>query len=283
MEFSYYPGCTLTGSAQELDESFRYSAEKLDVTLKEIPDWTCCGASSAHMVDAYLEAALPATDLMTAEKIGLDVVAPCAGCHVRMKAASRRIMEEEELKKRFPFKGEIKVISGMDMFHIDELLRRLKERVVKPLSGLKVVPYYGCLAVRPVEVVEPSDPENPMQMDHILEALGAEVLSWPYKTDCCGGSLALTRTDLVLKLSRKLLDMALTVEADAMVTLCPMCQANLDTRQADISRETGKLYEVPILYLTELIGVAFASPRSGSWFEKHMVSPKNMLAAKGLI
>ena len=102
------------------------------------------------------------------------------------------------------------MISGMDMFHIDELLSRLKERIVKPLSGLKVVPYYGCLAVRPVEVVEPADPENPMQMDHILEALGAEVLSWPYKTDCCGGSLALTRTDLVLKLSRKLLDMALT-------------------------------------------------------------------------
>ncbi len=146
MEFSYYPGCTLTGSAQELDESFRYSAEKLDVTLKEIPDWTCCGASSAHMVDAYLESALPAGDLMTAERIGLDVVAPCAGCHVRMKAASRRIMEDEELKKRFPFKGEIKVISGMDMFHIDELLSRLKERVIKPLSGLKVVPYYGCLA-----------------------------------------------------------------------------------------------------------------------------------------
>ncbi len=122
-----------------------------------------------------------------------------------------------------------------------------------------------------------------MQMDHILEALGAEVLSWPYKTDCCGGSLALTRTDLVLKLSRKLLDMALLVEADAMVTLCPMCQANLDTRQADISRETGKQYQVPILYLTELIGVAFGSPRSAAWFEKHMVSPKNLLAAKGLI
>ena len=120
-----------------------------------------------------------------------------------------------------------------------------------------------------------------MQMDHILEALGAEVLSWPYKTDCCGGSLALTRTDLVLKLSRKLLDMALLVEADAMVTLCPMCQANLDTRQADISRETGKQYQVPILYLTELIGVAFGSPRSAAWFEKHMVSPRTCSQLKG--
>jgi heterodisulfide reductase subunit B len=134
-----------------------------------------------------------------------------------------------------------------------------------------------------VEVVEPADPENPMQMDHILETLGAEVLSWPYKTDCCGGSMALTRTDLVLKLSRKLLDMALSVEADAMVTLCPMCQANLDTRQADISRETGKQYEVPIIYLTELIGVALASPSSAAWFDKHIVSPKSVLAAKGLI
>src|SRR5512139_1549898 len=247
MEFSYYPGCTLTGSAKELDESFRSVAEKLGVTLREIPDWTCCGASSAHMVDHYLEAALPARDLVTAERLGKDVVAPCAGCHVRMKAASKRIQEEKELRDRFPFKGEIKVMSGMDMFHLQELMGRLKERVVKPLEGLKVLPYYGCLAVRPVEVVEPEDAENPMQMDDILDALGAEVLSWPYKTDCCGGSMALTRTDLVLKLSRKLLDMALSVEADAMVTLCPMCQANLDTRQADISRETGKTYEVPIL------------------------------------
>src|SRR5512142_1865061 len=134
MEFSYYPGCTLTGSATELDESFRSSAERLGVTLREIPDWTCCGASSAHMVDAYLEAALPARDLLTAEKLGMDVVAPCAGCHVRMKAASMRIREEEELSKEFPLKGGIKVISGMDMFHIDEVLRRLKERIVKPLS-----------------------------------------------------------------------------------------------------------------------------------------------------
>jgi heterodisulfide reductase subunit B2 len=283
MEFSYYPGCTLTGSARELDESFRYSAEKLDVTLKEIPDWTCCGASSAHMVDAYLETALPAKDLITAEKLGMDVVAPCAGCHVRMKAASMRIREEEELSRQFPLKGGIQIISGMDMFHIDELLKRMKERIVKPLTGLKVVPYYGCLAVRPVEVVEPADPENPMQMDHILEALGAEVLSWPYKTDCCGGSMALTRTDLVMKLSRKLLDMALSVEADALVTLCPMCQANLDTRQADISRETGKQYQVPIIYVTELIGVALGSPNSAAWFEKHLVSPQSLLAAKGLI
>ena len=283
MKFSYYPGCTLKGSAQELDESFRSVCEKIGVSLSEIPDWTCCGASSAHMVDAFLEAALPARDLMTAERIGNDVVAPCAGCHVRMKAASKRIMEEKELRDRFPFKGQIKIMSGMDMLHLTELRSRIKDRMVKPLEGLRVVPYYGCLAVRPVEVVEPEDPENPVQMDHLLEAIGAEVLSWPYKTDCCGGSLALTRTDLVLKLSRKILDMALLVKADAIVTLCPMCQANLDTRQADISRETGKVYQVPILYLTELMGLAFNDSRASQWFDKHMVSPESVLAGKGFM
>lgn len=283
MEFSYYPGCTLTGSAKELDESFRSSAERLGVTLREIPDWTCCGASSAHMVDHYLEAALPARDLMTAERLGNDVVAPCAGCHVRMKAASMRMVEEKELRDRFPFKGEIKILAGLDLFHMDAVLSRLKERVTKPLEGLRVVPYYGCLAVRPVEVVEPEDPENPMQMDHILEAMGAEVLSWPYKTDCCGGSLALTRTDLVMKLSRKLLDMAKVLEADAMVTMCPMCQANLDTRQADITKETGQVYHVPILYVTELIGVALQHPNVREWFKRHIVSPDAALAKKGLI
>ncbi|MGO9119600.1 MAG: CoB--CoM heterodisulfide reductase iron-sulfur subunit B family protein [Desulfomonilaceae bacterium] len=283
MEFSYYPGCTLTGSAKELDESFRSVAEKLGVTLSEIPDWTCCGASSAHMVDAFLETALPAKDLITAEKMGKDVVAPCAGCHVRMKAASMKILEDKELQEKFPFEGKIKVMSGMDMFDMAELRSKLKELVSKPLEGLKIAPYYGCYAVRPPDVVEPEDAENPMQMDRILAELGAEVLSWPYKTDCCGGSLALARTDLVLKLTGKILDMALLVEADAIVTLCPMCQANLDTRQADLSKATGKVYEIPIIYLTELMAVALQDPKARSWFGKHMVSPEGVLSSKGLI
>lgn len=283
MEYSYYPGCSLEGSAQELNESFRSVSQKLGVTLFEIPDWTCCGASSAHMVDAYLEAALPAKDLMTAERMGKDVVAPCAGCHVRMKAASKRILEDKDLRARFPFKGEIKVLSGLEMLHQDQVLSRIKSATTKPLEGLRVVPYYGCLAVRPLEVVEPENPENPMQMDRILEAIGAEVLSWPYKTDCCGGSMTLTRTDLVLKLSRKILDMAIAVGADAIVTMCPMCQANLDTRQADISREVGKVYHIPVLYLTELIGVACRTPQARQWFSKHIVSGESMLAGKGLI
>ncbi len=283
MEFSYYPGCTLTGSAKELDDSFRSAAEKLDVTLKELPDWTCCGASSAHMVNAFLETALPAQDLMIADGLGKDVVAPCAACHVRLKAAARHLKEDDNLRKQFPFRGEIKILSGIEMFHQDAVLARLKERVKKPLEGLRVVPYYGCLAVRPPEVVEPDDPENPMQMDHILEAIGAEVLSWPYKTDCCGGSLALTITDMVLKLSQKLLDMALLVEADAMVTMCPMCQANLDTRQADISRATGKEYSIPILYVSELIGMALSASETRGWLGKHMVSAESVLSKKGLI
>lgn len=283
MEFTYYPGCSLKGSAQELDESFRSVSEKLGVNLKELPDWTCCGASSAHMVDSYLEAALPARDLITAERLGRDVVAPCAGCHVRMKAASRRILESDYLSKQFPLKGEIGIMSGIDMLYRQDVLARIKERSSRPLEGLKVVTYYGCLAVRPIEVVEPDDAENPRQMDVIMETIGAEVLSWPYKTDCCGGSLALTRTDLVLKLSRKIIDMAVAVKADAIVTLCPMCQANLDTRQADISKLAGKNYSMPILYLTELIGIALKDSQAPRWFEKHIVSPNSMLASKGLM
>jgi heterodisulfide reductase subunit B len=283
MEFSYYPGCTLKGSAQELDESFRNVSERLGVSLRELPDWTCCGASSAHIVDAYLELALPAKDLVTAERIGKDVVAPCAGCHVRMKAAAMHLLKDAELQARFPFKGEVNVLSGMEMFDVRELRNRLKDSVVKPLEGLKVVPYYGCYAVRPPDVVQPQDAENPMQMDHVLEDMGAEVLSWPYKTDCCGGSLALTRTDLVLKLSGKLLDMAIAVGADVMVTFCPMCQANLDTRQADLSRATGKVYQMPVLFLTELMGVALQDPKARHWLSKHMVSAERKLAGKGLI
>jgi heterodisulfide reductase subunit B2 len=283
MELSYYPGCTLTGSARELDESFRSVSAKLDMTLRELPGWTCCGASSAHMVDAYLDTALPASDLMLAQGIGLDLVAPCAACHLRLKAAAKRLQEEKELQDQFPFKGEVRVFSGLEVFSREGPLALLKERMVKPLTGLRVVPYYGCLAVRPPEIVEPDDQENPMQMDRVLTTAGAEVVAWPYKTDCCGGSLALTRTDLVLKLSRKLLDMARLVEADAVVTFCPMCQANLDTRQAEISEETGTRYEVPILYVSELLGVALGDPEVKSWLAKHMVSPEKLLQEKGLV
>lgn len=283
MELNYYPGCSLQGSAVELDESFRSAARALDISLREIPDWTCCGASSAHMVDPYLEAALPARDLVAAEKTGHDVVAPCASCHLRMKHTAKQLEEDEALRARFPFEGKINVMSGLEMFHLDEPFSRLKERVKKPLEGIRVVPYYGCLAVRPPEILEPDDAENPMQMDRILEALGAQVLQWPYKTDCCGGSLALTRTDLVLKLSRKILDMALLVEADAIVTMCPMCQANLDTRQLDISNESGQRYEMPILYVTEMIGVAFEDDNVRSWLGKHMVPSAQVLERKGLL
>jgi len=282
MEFAYYPGCSLMGSAQELDDSFRQVAAKLGVKLSEIPDWTCCGASSAHMIDAYLETALPAKDLMTAQRMGHDVVAPCAACHLRMKAAARRLAEDSTLKAKYPFKGEIKVLSGLEMLHSQPVLSLIKDMVVRPLTGLRVVPYYGCLAVRPVDVVEPSDAENPKEMDRILEVIGADVLQWPYKTDCCGGSLSLTRTDLVIKLSRKLLDMACHVEADAIVTFCPMCHANLDTRQADISREAGQVYQMPILYVTELVGMALGIPGAG-WLGKHIVSGERTLAEKGLM
>ena len=283
MEFSYYPGCTLKGSARELDESFRAVSAKLELSLHELPDWTCCGASSAHMVDEYLETALPAKDLVTAERLGRDVVAPCAGCHVRMKAAAMRLVKEEELQARFSFTGRIKVMSGMELFGLREVRSRLQQQVAKSLEGLRVVPYYGCYAVRPPDVVEPANAENPVQMDNVLEDMGAQVVSWPCKTDCCGGSLALTRKDLVLKLTGKLLDMALLVEADVIVTFCPMCQANLDTRQGDISRETGKLYGIPVLFLTELMGVALGTPGTRAWFTKHMVSPERVLAVKQLI
>jgi heterodisulfide reductase subunit B len=283
MEFSYYPGCTLTGSAKELDESFRNAAWRLGVNLKEIPDWSCCGASSAHMVDAYLEYALPARDLMTAERLGHDVVAPCAGCHVRMKASQKHIMADKDLHRRFPMKGDINVLSGLDLFGRPELVSLLKERVARPLKDLRVVPYYGCLAVRPLDVVEPANPENPMQMDRILEALGATVLKWPYKTDCCGGSLALANTDMVLKLSGKILDMAKLLEADALVTMCPMCQANLDTRQTDIAKKTAQVYNMPIMYVTELMGIAFQDAKVKNWMERHIVSPQSMLSRRGLL
>ncbi len=162
-------------------------------------------------------------------------------------------------------------------------MERIKGRIKRPLAGLKMVGYYGRLLVRPPKVTGAKKYENPEEMDRILSLLGAEMIPWSYKTDCCGGSLVLTRTDIVRRLTRKLYDKALEAGAEAIAVACPLCQSNLDSRQEEISREAGKDYRLPILYITELIGLSLGHPETGKWFRRHFVDPAKLLASKGLV
>jgi heterodisulfide reductase subunit B len=283
--YSYYPGCSLHGTAKEFDHSVRLVAPKLGVALREIPDWTCCGATAAHSTDAALALALPARNLELAVAAGLPLLAPCAMCYNRMKvtqhelrnAGQRAVVEKLLGKPAGQIAAEPEVLSLLQAFASDEMLAAVDAAVVRPLKGLKTACYYGCLLVRPAEVVQPDSVENPQSMDRLIARLGAEVLDWPFKTECCGGSLALARPEIVLALGRKLLGMAKRVGADCIVTACPMCQSNLDTRQAQIKSRLGEDFDLPVVYVTELMGLAFGLSPKELWLDKHLVDASHIV------
>ena len=284
MNVSYYPGCSLDGTAREYGESIEAVAQLLDVELKELDDWTCCGASSAHVTNDELAVALPARNLIIADRAEMDLVVPCAACFQRLKAADKELSAGKEIVGvPDKYKGDFSIRYIVDFFHEDVDEKILREKVKKPLSGLTAVCYYGCLSVRPPKVTDAKNPENPRAMDNIIKSLGADVRDWSYKTDCCGGSLMFIRPDIAKKLTAKLLDMAEEAGADCIVAGCPVCQSNLDSRQKEISAESGKKYDMPIFYFTELMGLAFGHPSVKKWLGRHMVEPWSLLEQKGLI
>jgi len=281
--YSYYPGCSLHGTAKEYDRSLRLVSGKLGIELKEIHDWNCCGATAAHSTDEILGLALPARNLALAAVMGLPVLAPCAMCFNRMKVTQHELQDPAKRQAVEARSGEptkrslsqsvsqpMEILSLLHAFGNDEMLAAIEAAVVKPLKGLKAVCYYGCLLVRPAEIVKPDNLENPQMMDRLVAKLGVEVLDWPFKTECCGGSLALARTDIVWELGRRLLRMARSVGADCIVTACPMCHSNLDTRQSQIKAKYGEAFDMPIFYVTELMGLAFGLSPKELMIDKHL-------------
>lgn len=281
-EISYYPGCSLHGTAREYDESIRGVSSLLGIQLHELEDWTCCGASSAHCTDEELAFELAARNLAIAEKSDRDLLVPCVACYSRFKTAEKEVKEHSR-KSHFSYQGKVRIQYALDFFCNEPIIEEVKKGRNKPLSGLKVACYYGCLTVRPPKMTGIKEYENPQHMDHLMKLLGAEPIPWSYKTDCCGASLVMTRTDIVRKLSQRLLSMAKEAEADCLVTGCTMCQANLDTRQGELEKETGEKYDLPILYFTELMGLALGHRDAKKWFGRHIVDPVKMLRAKGLM
>jgi len=284
MEVSYYPGCTIESSAREYGESVAAVARILGIDLKELADWTCCGAASAHATDDGLALALPARNLETADKTGLDLVVPCAACYSRLKHADKALRSGERIEGAGNgYKGDFSIKHLVDFIWEEVGEKTILEKVKKPLEGLKAVGYYGCLITRPPRITGASDPDNPESMDNILKTLGADVKNWSYKTDCCGAEHVLTMPEVAWRMIQKLFDMAEEAEADVIAVACPMCQSNLDTHQAEISAQAGKRYNVPILYFTELMGLAFGDPSAEKWFARHFVDPRPLLKEKGLL
>ena len=282
MKITYYPGCSLEGTAVDYAASIGAIAALLDVELMELFDWNCCGASSAHSLSHDLALTLPARNLALAEAAGRDVVAPCALCFNRLKKAEKALQGPEAEELGVSYQGGIKIWDLLDYLTQDSFLKALAPKVVHPLTNLHAVCYYGCLAARPPAVTDNLAYENPQNMDRLLQVLGAGSIDWSFKTDCCGAGLAIARPDIIDVLVQRLYDRALASGAECFVVTCQMCQANLDLSQERISRKFGQDYYLPVFYFTELIGLAVGHPDAPKWLARHLVDPMPLLKTKGL-
>ena len=284
-EVGYYPGCSLHSLAKEFNHSAIAVMEALDKKPIEPKGWICCGSSPAHRVDHKLSVKMPLESLILYEQEGLsEVTLPCAMCFNRFRAAARELQLDPALKREldqeigYEFQNDL-VISSLLDYVVERIgLETIAEKVQRPLEGLKVASYYGCLLTRPPEITGSKEPEYPMAMDHLVKALGATPVVWDRKVACCGASLSLTQTDLVFEMSGDILRNAHARGADVVSVACPMCHANLDGRQAQIEG----LEPIPTLYFTQLMAIAFGMPKDAA-LKYNMVDPRPLLTELGLL
>jgi heterodisulfide reductase subunit B len=277
----YFPGCASLSSAAEYDRTARRAAELLGIEFVEPPDWVCCGASSAHATDAKLAHALPLSTLSTIERMGLDTVtSPCSNCFSRLKAAEHDANQDLAAgRTNGGYRGEVHVQHLLDTIMDRVSPEQIARRVERPLNGLKVACYYGCLITRPSQITGAEHAEYPVKMDRLLRALGAETIDWSCKTECCGGALSLTQTSVALEMSRRVLEDARSCGAEVVATMCPLCHMNLDARQRALEIDA----ELPILHATQLMVLAFGEGAKAALLHKNLVDPRPLLAAKNLL
>lgn len=281
--YAYYPGCTLHSTAKEYDVSARAVCKQMGIELQELEGWTCCGASSAHTTNEMLATTLPARDLRSAEATGLPLAVACAMCFNRLKHTAHALADKETMDRTARAIGG-SMSNKTEVVHLLEIMydRRKSMTVSRPLKGLKVASYYGCLLVRPREITQFDDPENPQMMDKLMVTLGAQALEWDFKTACCGASLPLSRQDIVVKLSSRILIQAKRLGADCVAVACPMCQMNLDAYQNEMEKQSGQKINMPILYFTQIAGLAMGIAPRALDLDKHFTDPIPMLKNKGL-
>ncbi|MFN8239663.1 MAG: CoB--CoM heterodisulfide reductase iron-sulfur subunit B family protein [Bacteroidales bacterium] len=276
MKTGFYPGCSLTGSSRDYNESVSALAETFGITFEQVPDWNCCGATAAHNMNRELSLALPARILALAEKAGLEeIVVPCAACYSRLVVTQKELRKDPVLKNRvteileMEYKGTtsiINVIEWLDKY----IIPLIDSKLVKPF-GQKVACYYGCLLVRPERVLRYDRPEDPTTMDVVMQKIGATCIDFPFKTECCGAGLSVSRTDIVSKLSGKIIDEAEHRGAEAIIVACPMCHSNLDMRRKDINKHWKSEYKIPVLFVTQALGLAVGVSPARLGMKRHFV------------
>ncbi len=277
--YSYFPGCSLKSGATEYDRSFRLVADCFGIGLDELEDWNCCGASPApHHWGGDLGILLPARNLHIAGASHDGIVAPCAGCFNRLKYAQHELSRNDDLRRRTGQALGQPVHYQTDVLNLVQLLNReidpedLARRARGRLSGMTLGTYYGCVLVRPPQIVRYDDPANPVKMEPLLKAAGATIPYFPFKTECCGSYMGLARKEIVLRASRRIIEVALECGVDALVTVCPLCYQNLDLRQRQINDVYGTDYHLPVLYLTQALGLALGFSPEELGIEAHAVN-----------
>ncbi|HEY9607546.1 MAG TPA: CoB--CoM heterodisulfide reductase iron-sulfur subunit B family protein [Allocoleopsis sp.] len=288
MKYSYYPGCSLHTTAKEFDLSTKVVMQELGIELEELQDWSCCGGSVAAGVSHDVGMAMAARNVALAQKQNLDLLASCSGCYNKSARAAKALENETEKDRINAILSEmgisvsdynIRVRNVVDVLAHDV---DIASRIKKPLQGLKVACYYGCLLTRPSDITGWDSPVFPMSMDNLAQICGAEVVDFRSKTKCCGGPILVSKQEVALELTKKLLDEAKSLEADCIVLACPLCSTNLELRQSDIEKKYNVPYNLPILYITEIIGLALGIKPRKLGLNKHIVSAKPVLDKLGI-
>jgi len=278
-EIGYYPGCALHGSSNDYEASVRACMKRLQVELKELDDWICCGATAAHNINKKLAVALPARNLALAERDGInEVLAPCPMCSMELLHVRNQLRASEPLRKEMsdivesPVSGITEVINLIQVFQqIGQ--EKLASAITKSLENYKPACYYGCLLTRPPKDLRFDDCEQPSSMENLLQSLGAEPVDWNYKTECCGAGLTLADDSVIIDLSGKILRNAKKHGANCMVVACPMCHVNLDMKQYAIEKKFGETLHLPVYYLSDLVGIALGLSEQELRIDKHFVKP----------
>jgi heterodisulfide reductase subunit B len=284
--YTYFPGCSASeGGAKAYNWSTQAVSKGLDIDLVELDDWNCCGSTPSSSVDELGALCMPARDLALAEKRGLDMVTPCSACYVVFNRTNSYLKQYPQLKAKvdealaaggLEYHGTVKVRHLLDILTTDIGYEAIASRVKRNLSGLKVAPYYGCQVVRPGFGFD--HPESPQSLDKLIASLGAEPVPFPLKARCCGGSLIISEEDLALGLIRKLLDCASSNGAQCLVTVCPLCQTNLDASQSRVNKKFKTSFNLPVLFFTQLIGMAFGLEEKDLGLKTGIVPVEKVLA-----
>lgn len=286
-KIAHYPGCSMHSTAREYNQSLLLVLERLGITYEEVPDWNCCGADSAGTLDSQLAVTLAVRNLVQAKQVSNKVLVPCTHCYERL------IKGQEQIEKNPRVRQDVAVEIGQELDHLPRvehaleilttvtILDKIQNYAKKSLSGLKVVPYYGCLFAKTPQLSHFDEPDNPQTLDRLIQAIGGEALPWPYKTECCGGSLSLTRPDVAEKKVGRIVSVAREWGADCMVTVCPLCHANLDLRQTQLLTRKSER-EIPVFYFSQLIGLALGFDPEILGLRRHFVSPGSALVIAGI-